>query len=86
MRSLIYQIEQVQKPAVGLDEAEVRLLTYPLIQPLPDFKWEDTNPLQLRPFKPKYHLTMGKRSYFILVTLQKISLTYHDANYSNNEY
>ncbi|RHZ57576.1 hypothetical protein CDV55_106362, partial [Aspergillus turcosus] len=31
---------------------------YPPITPLPTFNWETTNPLALRPFKPKYHLTM----------------------------
>ncbi|KAL4916285.1 hypothetical protein BDW62DRAFT_106829 [Aspergillus aurantiobrunneus] len=29
------------------------------ITPLPEFNWETTEPLVLRPFKPKYHLTMG---------------------------
>ncbi|KAE8351738.1 hypothetical protein BDV28DRAFT_14723 [Aspergillus coremiiformis] len=33
--------------------------TYPPIQGLPDFDWETTEPLKLRPFKPKYHLTMA---------------------------
>ncbi|KAF2843190.1 hypothetical protein M501DRAFT_925378, partial [Patellaria atrata CBS 101060] len=33
---------------------------YEDIQPLPNFNWKETEPLQLRPFKPKYHLTMGK--------------------------
>jgi hypothetical protein len=30
------------------------------IIPLPDFDWRTTEPLKIRPFKPKYHLTMGK--------------------------
>ncbi|KAL1875516.1 hypothetical protein Plec18167_005452 [Paecilomyces lecythidis] len=29
------------------------------IEPLVDFNWETTEPLKFRPFKPKYHLTMG---------------------------
>ncbi|PYH87436.1 hypothetical protein BO71DRAFT_454675 [Aspergillus ellipticus CBS 707.79] len=29
------------------------------ITPLPDFNWETTEPLQFRPFKPKYHLSMA---------------------------
>jgi hypothetical protein len=32
------------------------------IIPLPDFDWQTAAPLKLRPFKPKYHLTMGKIS------------------------
>ncbi|KAK1145623.1 hypothetical protein N8T08_004182 [Aspergillus melleus] len=35
---------------------------YPPIEPLPDFNWETAEPLCFRPFKPKYHLTMGKWS------------------------
>ncbi|PKY05821.1 hypothetical protein P168DRAFT_326131 [Aspergillus campestris IBT 28561] len=34
---------------------------YPPIEPLPGFNWEATEPLSFRPFKPKYHLTMGLR-------------------------
>ncbi|BCR85694.1 heme-dependent oxidative N-demethylase family protein [Aspergillus chevalieri] len=33
--------------------------TFPPITPLPNFNHETTDPIQLRPFKPKYHLTMG---------------------------
>ncbi|KAJ9271783.1 hypothetical protein DTO212C5_2208 [Paecilomyces variotii] len=33
--------------------------TFPPIEPLEDFNWETTEPLKFRPFKPKYHLTMG---------------------------
>ncbi|KAJ9295423.1 hypothetical protein DTO271G3_5879 [Paecilomyces variotii] len=32
---------------------------FPPIEPLEDFNWETTEPLKFRPFKPKYHLTMG---------------------------
>lgn len=34
------------------------LQEYPPVEPLAEFKWEETEPIQLRPFKPKYHLTM----------------------------
>lgn len=34
---------------------------YTVITPLPNFDWRKTEPLKLRPFKPKYHLTMGKK-------------------------
>ncbi|KAF2500386.1 hypothetical protein BU16DRAFT_556854 [Lophium mytilinum] len=32
---------------------------YNKIEPLSDFKWQTTEPLQIRPFKPRYHLTMA---------------------------
>jgi len=32
---------------------------YPPIESLPDFDWSQTEPIKLRPFKPKYNLTMG---------------------------
>lgn len=31
----------------------------PKIVPLPDFNWKTTEPLKFRPFKPRYHITMG---------------------------
>lgn len=32
------------------------------INPLPEFKWETTDPLQFRPFKPIYYITMALKS------------------------
>ncbi|KAJ5669029.1 hypothetical protein N7462_010099 [Penicillium macrosclerotiorum] len=32
---------------------------YPPVEPLPDFNWEDTTPVKIRPFKSKYNLTMS---------------------------
>lgn len=29
------------------------------IEPLPDFDWRTATPMNLRPFKPTYHITMG---------------------------
>lgn len=31
------------------------------ISPLLDFDWKTKQPIALRPFKPKYHLTMGMK-------------------------
>ncbi|KAI9815267.1 MAG: hypothetical protein M1827_002747 [Pycnora praestabilis] len=45
------------------------------IQPLPDFDWQTTEPLQIRPFKPRYHLTMG------LETITASELIVMDNNY-----
>lgn len=36
---------------------------YSEIAPLPSFDWASTEPLQLRPFKKTYHLTMGAYLY-----------------------
>lgn len=36
------------------------------IEPLDDFQWDKTEPLILRPFKPRYHMTMGKLTHSIL--------------------
>ncbi|KAH7364131.1 hypothetical protein BKA65DRAFT_130158 [Rhexocercosporidium sp. MPI-PUGE-AT-0058] len=61
------------------------------IDPLPDFDWRTTPPLKVRPFKPKYHLTMAvntsnfseliemDRNYLDRVTLRKqIMQEHHD--------
>ncbi|KAI9832911.1 MAG: hypothetical protein M1819_003941 [Sarea resinae] len=46
------------------DEEEVQdgRMGYPPIEPLKDFDWATTEPLQLRPFKPRYNLTMALQS------------------------
>ncbi|KAL4868879.1 hypothetical protein BDV12DRAFT_90990 [Aspergillus spectabilis] len=50
--------------------------TYPPITPLPQaFNWETTDPIILRPFKPKYHLTMG------ITTLEPSELIPMDKTY-----
>jgi hypothetical protein len=51
-------------------EQEDPLAAYDAIEPLKDFDWKTTPPLNLRPFKPRYHLTMGKddSSQAVLVT------------------
>jgi hypothetical protein len=41
-------------------EKDDPLAAYYAINPLPDFDWRATPPIKLRPFKPKYHLTMGE--------------------------
>ncbi|KAK4664326.1 ferrioxamine B transporter [Podospora pseudopauciseta] len=59
------------------------------IEPLHDFSWQDTPPLQLRPFKPKYHITMAiqtsspseliimDKNYLDRVTARKAILASH---------
>ncbi|PYH45443.1 heme-dependent oxidative N-demethylase family protein [Aspergillus saccharolyticus JOP 1030-1] len=48
---------------------------YPPIEPLHQFDWETTEPLQFRPFKAKYHLTMAL-SNLDISTLIPIDKTY----------
>lgn len=33
--------------------------SYPPIEPLPNFDWKTKEPVKIRPFKPKYHMTMS---------------------------
>ncbi|KAE8158860.1 hypothetical protein BDV40DRAFT_307492 [Aspergillus tamarii] len=33
--------------------------SYPPVEPLPNFNWKTKEPIKIRPFKPKYHLTMS---------------------------
>ncbi|RAL15405.1 heme-dependent oxidative N-demethylase family protein [Aspergillus homomorphus CBS 101889] len=48
---------------------------YPPIEPLRSFDWETTEPMQFRPFKAKYHLTMAL-STLDISTLIPIDKTY----------
>lgn len=51
-------------------EQQDPLRAYQDIEPLNDFDWESTPPMKLRPFKPKYHLTMGEDAF---TTINKIA-------------
>lgn len=44
---------------------------YYAITPLRDFDWRETKPIKIRPFKPKYHLTMGQRHPLRLLSEMK---------------
>jgi len=44
-------------------EQQDPLRAYQDIEPLHDFDWESTPPMKVRPFKPKYHLTMGEEAF-----------------------
>jgi hypothetical protein len=52
--------ESLSHDAKNATEQEDPLSAYEAIEPLRNFDWKSTPPLKLRPFKPKYHLTMGK--------------------------
>ncbi|RAH45023.1 heme-dependent oxidative N-demethylase family protein [Aspergillus brunneoviolaceus CBS 621.78] len=55
--------------------SEAEKAGYPPIEPLHSFDWETTEPLQFRPFKAKYHLTMAL-SNLDFSTLIPIDKTY----------
>lgn len=42
------------------EEGSAEVASQPTIEPLRDFRWSETEPLAYRPFKPRYHLTMGE--------------------------
>jgi hypothetical protein len=44
----------------GYEKRFLKAPEFPEVEEKADFEWTTTEPLQLRPFKPKYHLTMGK--------------------------
>lgn len=52
----VQPITSVEKNPSGEEHSEA---AYYSIEPLSDFDLETTEPLQLRPFKPKYHMTMA---------------------------
>ena len=56
------QIRGKQKEAkrIGNEKRYLKAPEFPEIEEQPDFDWKTTEPLKIRPFKPKYHLTMGK--------------------------
>lgn len=47
------------RKATPVNEEACETDPYSSITPLEDFDWRETEPLKFRPFKPKYHLTMG---------------------------
>lgn len=44
----------------GADKQYIEAPDFPEIQSLPKFNWHHENPIKIRNFKPKYHLTMGE--------------------------
>jgi len=58
---MIYAIQLNEtRTAPSLKQQKDESAAKSMITPLLDFNWKTTEPLQLRPFKPKYHLTMGE--------------------------
>jgi hypothetical protein len=55
------KVTSKEKPITGssFSEGGYEKDPYSEITALPNFDWKTTEPLKLRPFKAKYHLTMG---------------------------
>ena len=47
---------------------------FPPVEPLWDFDWTTKEPEKFRPFKPKYHLTMGSFIIYGLVHGQFVDM------------
>ncbi|EXJ57278.1 hypothetical protein A1O7_07625 [Cladophialophora yegresii CBS 114405] len=73
------QIRRKQNEAkkAGFEKRYLKAPEFPEVEELPDFDWRTTEPLQLRPFKPKYHLTMA------LENLSPSELLLMDKNYAD---
>lgn len=48
-----------ERPLTDDTKDAVELGCYPPVEPLPDFDWRTKEPVKIRPFRPKYHLTMS---------------------------
>ncbi|CAP65211.1 uncharacterized protein PODANS_5_4500 [Podospora anserina S mat+] len=78
-----------EKPGIAKQTTDEDIHNEVKIEPLHDFSWQDTPPLQLRPFKPKYHITMAiqtsspseliimDKNYLDRVTARKAILASH---------
>lgn len=66
---MLFVIWRLLAPSLQRDQAksstgeDKEVDPYHSLEPLQDFDWSSTEPIKIRPFKPKYHLTMGKFSF-----------------------
>lgn len=58
--ALQYQGRLTQKSASHQLSSGKLAVPYQDIEQMQDFTLDEKEPIQLRPFKPRYHLTMGK--------------------------
>lgn len=58
----IRQVRSKQDAAkqAGYEKRYIKAPEFPDVEEQPDFDLDKTEPLKLRPFKPKFHLTMGE--------------------------
>ncbi|OJJ69593.1 hypothetical protein ASPBRDRAFT_130845 [Aspergillus brasiliensis CBS 101740] len=74
---LLRKKKEAQKPSQGGEKtSNCSLISSSPIEPLHNFQWDKTEPLVLRPFKPRYHITMGIERTSIAELIQ-IDKHYH---------
>ena len=59
----------------GHDRRFLKAPEFPPVEEQIDFDWKTTEPVQARPFKPKYHLTMGESLYPLILLSFKFLFT-----------
>jgi hypothetical protein len=59
------RLKNNERKRIGYEKRYLRAPEFPEVEELVDFDWKTTEPLQLRPFKPKYHLTMGEFHFLL---------------------
>ena len=62
-----------------LDIPELTTLNSYSIKPLPNFDWKSVLPIQLRPYKPKFFLNMGKSMPTHLAAPWPVKLTSYES-------
>ncbi|KAJ9610198.1 hypothetical protein H2200_004975 [Cladophialophora chaetospira] len=68
---------------IGYEKRYLKSPEFPEVEEQPEFDWKTTEPLQLRPFKPKYHLTMAESDDSALEALPPSDLLLMDKNYAD---
>lgn len=61
------RVKQKEAKKAGYEKRFLKAPEFPDITEQDDFDWKTTEPLKIRPFKPKYHLTMGE--FLLLIPL-----------------
>ncbi|KIX03354.1 uncharacterized protein Z518_06906 [Rhinocladiella mackenziei CBS 650.93] len=81
----IIQARAKQKAAkkAGYEKRFLKAPEFPPVEEQTDFDWKTTEPLQNRPFKPKYHLTMADSDDSALENLDPSDLLLMDKNYAD---
>ncbi|EHY53638.1 hypothetical protein HRR83_003853 [Exophiala dermatitidis] len=75
------KVKQQEAAKAGHDNRYLKAPEFPPVEEQADFDWKTTEPLQLRPFKPKYHLTMAESDESALENLSPSELLMIDNTY-----
>ncbi|KAI1617189.1 hypothetical protein EDD37DRAFT_42115 [Exophiala viscosa] len=81
----LWQAKSKQSAAAkaGHDRRYLKAPEFPPIEEQIDFDWKTTEPVQARPFKPKYHLTMAESDSSALENLAPSELLLMDKTYAD---